>query len=517
MAGGREIGTGEIVRAGPAVPVAEAAGITKRLGATMALREVGIRILPGESHALVGRNGAGKSTLVSVLTGLRAPDQGFVTFAGRPAPALEDRDGWRHSVACVYQHSTVIPELTVAENLFVGRQRGAGGFIDWRRLRREARAILERWRIDVPEDMRARDLTVEARQLVEIARALSYGARFIVLDEPTAQLDGEAIQRLFARMRELQRSGVTFLFISHHLQEIYEICQAVTVLRDGRHVLTADVGDLPKDRLIEAMTGESGGLSVPDAVRRPRTPGDAPTTLTVEGLCGRDFSDVSFTVRQGEIVGLAGAASSGRIGVAEAVAGLRRQRSGAVRVDDVTLRPGDVPEALTHGIGCVPCDRHFEGLVATRSVADNTTMTADHRLGRFGLVPTRRQHDLAKRQIAALDIVTQGPRQPVSSLSGGNQQKVVFARALATDPGVLVLIDPTAGVDVKSKESLLATVEGERRQGKAILLASSELDDLRICDRVLLMFRGRVVEEYRAGWDDAALIAAMEGMTHDAA
>ncbi len=226
-------------------PVVEARALTKRFGPHIALADVDLCVRAGESHALVGRNGAGKSTLVSILTGLRKPDAGVVRFAGEAAPPLADRDGWRARVACVYQHSTIIRELTVAENLFINRQPTKRGAIDWRALRRDARALLEHWRIDVSENARAGDLTVEARQLVEIARALSYGARFIVLDEPTAQLDGDEIKRLFARIRELQRDGVTFLFISHHLQEVYDICQAVTVLRDARRIVSAPVAALP--------------------------------------------------------------------------------------------------------------------------------------------------------------------------------------------------------------------------------------------------------------------------------
>src|SRR5436309_9560434 len=215
-----------------AIPIVEATGVSKRYGATVALSDARLRVLPNESHALVGRNGAGKSTLVGILTGLRSPDAGEIRFAGKPAPAISDRAAWRPLVACVYQHSTIIPDLTVAENLFVNRQPTERGLINWSTLRRQARELLDRWNVGVSEEMRAGDLRIEARQLVEIARALSYGARFIILDEPTAQLDGDEIKRLFGRMRELQAAGVTFLFISHHLQEVYEICQAVTVLRD---------------------------------------------------------------------------------------------------------------------------------------------------------------------------------------------------------------------------------------------------------------------------------------------
>lgn len=237
-------------------PLVEATGIVKRYGPTVALADGRLTVLPGESHALVGRNGAGKSTLVTVLTGLQAPDEGTVRFDGEPAPPLTDRDAWRAKVACVYQKPTVVPELTVAENLFINRQpTSRGGVISWRRLRTEAAELLDTWDVRVDPEARTADLKVEDRQMVEIARALSFGARFIVLDEPTAQLDNREIERLFTRMRALQESGVTFLFISHHLQEVYEVCQTVTVLRDARWITTAPVADLPRRALVEAMAG----------------------------------------------------------------------------------------------------------------------------------------------------------------------------------------------------------------------------------------------------------------------
>ncbi|MDE1181984.1 sugar ABC transporter ATP-binding protein [Paraburkholderia sp.] len=497
-------------------PVVEALNVTKRYGSTAALHDVSLRVMPGESHALVGRNGAGKSTLVSILTGLRKPDTGDVRFNGVAAPALADRDAWRERVACVYQHSTIIRDLSVAENLFINRQPGRHGVIDWHAMRRDARALLDHWKIDVREDARAGDLSVEARQLVEIARALSYGARFIILDEPTAQLDGDEIKRLFRRITELQREGVTFLFISHHLQEVYEICQAVTVLRDARHIVSAPVSALPREQLIEAMTGERGGLAVADAAARAPLPAGTQIALHVEALAGCDYDDVSFAVKRGEVVGLTGATSSGRTSVAEAIAGLRAQTRGAIRVGGeggVSLPPGDVPAALANGIGCVPKDRHHEGLVLTQSIAENASMTIARLLGKFGIAPPAKKNAFGRKMIEALGIVAQGPEHVVSGLSGGNQQKVVMARALATDPDVLVLIDPTAGVDVKSKEALLSVVDRVREDGKAVLVVSGELDDLRTCDRVIVMFRGRIAAEFPAGWQDHDLIASVEGVS----
>ncbi len=498
-----------------AAPVAQAAAITKRFGSTVALRDAQITIAPRQTHALVGRNGAGKSTLVSILTGLHAPDEGTVTFNGEPAPRLADRDGWRQRVACVYQKSTVIPELTVAENLFLNRHdRGRGGLISWRTVRARARELLRTWSVDVDVRIPAGELDVEQRQFLEIARALSFGARFIILDEPTAQLDGAAINRLFARIRDLQGQGVTFLFISHHLEEIYEICDTVTVFRDARHILTAPVAELPRAELVAAMTGE-GAAEGASARRRPADSEALDVLLVEDAALDGSYEDVSLRVRGGEIVGLAGAASSGRIDVAETVAGLRAPDTGTVRIAGVRPRPGSVPAALKAGVGFVPQDRHHQGYVPEMSIADNGTLTIPERLGPPGFIDGRRRDACARSMIENLAIKTPGPELPVSGLSGGNQQKVVMARALASDPKVLVLIAPTAGVDVRSKEFLLGKVEEIADSGTGVLIASDELDDLRMCDRVLVMFQGRVVAEKARGWHDHELVAAMEGVELD--
>ncbi len=496
------------------VPVVEARGVVKRYGATVALDHAELTVLPGQTHALVGRNGAGKSTMVSVLTGLTESDAGTVLVNGEPAPALADRDAWRARVACVYQRSTIIPELSVAENLFLNRQETRGGFVRWSALRRSAGELLERWSVDVDVHRPARELSVEQRQFVEIARALSFGARFVILDEPTAQLDGAAITRLFGHIAELQRQGVTFLFISHHLQEVYEICDTVTVYRDARHVLTAPVAELPKADLVAAMTGEN---AVATQERASTTRHGAEPVLRVDDLSlAPYFEDVSFDIAPGEIVGLAGSGSSGKTELAEALAGLRRPTSGTVFVEDRRPRPGDVPSALAAGIGFVPEDRHHQGFVPEMSIADNSTMSVMDRLGPGIFVRSGLRDRLAGQLITRLAVKTPGPELPVSALSGGNQQKVVMARALAGDPRLLVLITPTAGVDVRSKEFLLGKVAEAAAAGTAVLIASDELDDLRLCDRLLVVVHGRLTTEMPAGWQDREVVAAMEGVDLDA-
>lgn len=503
--------------AAPAAVHAE--GIVKRFGPTVALDGVQLTVRPGESHALVGRNGAGKSTLVSVLTGLHKPDEGQVTFGGEPAPAYGDTAAWQSKVACVYQKSMVVPDLTVAENLFLNDfgLRGTGNsarFISWRGLRRRAQDLLAEYGVDVGPNVRMKDLPVEQRQFVEIARALSFGARLIILDEPTAQLDARGIQRLFERLRELQAQGVAFLFISHHLQEVYELCTAVTVYRDARHVLTAPVADLSKDELVTAMTGESGAKTAAwHAAHAEQPDTGAEPVLRTEGLAlDGTFEPLDLAVRPGEVLGVAGAAASGTTALGEILVGMRSATAGRISMNGRTVKPGSVPHALDAGIGYIPEDRHLQGLVVGRSVAENATLTVADQLGPWGTVLPSRTRAFARSMISALDIKTTGPEQPVSGLSGGNQQKVVVARALARNPTALVAVRPTAGVDVKSKDSLLGVVRRVADEGSAAVIISDELDDLRVCDRVLALFHGRVVATFGSGWTDRELVAAMEGV-----
>lgn len=489
----------------------QARDITKKYGATTALHSAHLEVRRGESHALVGRNGAGKSTLVSILTGLNAPDEGVVEFAGRPAPSLTDREGWRRRVACVYQKSTIIPTLSVAENLYLNRQQGSGIAISWRRMRSDAQDLLDSWAVPVNAGAMADSLSVEQRQMVEIARALSYGADIIILDEPTAQLDGRGIDRLFDRMRTLRESDISTLFISHHLSEIFEICDTVTVFRDARHILTAPVPSIDHDELVSAMTGEQGAVDLRGGASTVRA--GAPV-LTVDNLSlvGM-YENITIQLAPGEVLGITGSGSSGRIALAESIVGLRRPSDGSIRVAGRPIKSGSVPDALRAGIGFVPRDRHHEGLVEDLTLAENITMTVPHRISRRGIMSNTRRDAFAQQMIDELSIRASGPEQVVGSLSGGNQQKVVMGRAIADEPKVLVLIHPTAGVDVRSKATLLESIDIVRSRGAGVVIVSDELDDLRPCDRVFVMVHGRITKQFNRDWADADVVAATEGMT----
>ena len=488
---------------GPAT-VGEAVGVSKSFAETRALVDVSLDVRAGECHGLVGRNGAGKSTLVSLFTGLTRPDRGAISFAGQPAPSLADRAAWLARVACVYQRSMVVPPLTVAENVFLNRPvQGEGAVINWKRMRDEAHELMLEWGFDIDVDLEAATLTVEQRQVVEIARALSIGARFLILDEPTAALEKAAIDRLFDRVRRMREGGVGVLYISHHLEEIYEICDRVSVLRDGELVLSGEVADISQARLVAAMVGSAPPRRATEieAVER-RAGGEAlldVKQLTVISRAG-SVSEVSFSVHAGECVGLVGLQGSGSATAADAIVGLLRPRSGSV--------------VLRGGVGYVPQDRHARGFAPQLGVDENLTLGVLRRISdRVGLVLFGRRTEIAEREVKRLQIVARALDQPVSTLSGGNQQKVVVGRALASDPKVLVAVNPTVGVDVASKDALLDAIGQARDNGVAVLLVSDDFEDLRVCSKLLVMVRGRIVSEFdQPPWDRQRLIAAVEGL-----
>jgi simple sugar transport system ATP-binding protein len=511
-----------------AAPAVQAAGIHKRFGSTRALRGVDLSLQPGRCLGLVGRNGAGKSTLVSILSGLYPPDAGEVRLDGHPAPSLGDIAAWRGRIATVFQHSMVVPSLTVAENVFLGRQpRRRGGVVDWHRMREQTRKVMADWGFDVSADTACGNLTVEQRQVVEITRALAAGTRCLLLDEPTAALERGAAQRLFERIRQLQAQGVAILYISHHLEEVFEICTDVAVLRDGEMVLTAPLPEVTKDDLVTAMVGQKA-LSMERSVARAAAPGSrepagaaaagAGPDLVAEGVTyaspGVFIGDVSLTVRGGERVGVTGLRGSGATTLARIVAGAIAPDVGQVRLGDHVVRPGDRAGALRAGIGYIPEDRQADGFVPLLGAAENISMTITDRITRFGFVSPRRREVRAAPLARRLSLVSAGLGQPVRELSGGNQQKVTVARALASDPVLIVAITPTRGVDVASKELLLSELDRITTEtGASLLLASDELDDLVICDRVVVLVRGEIFTEFtEPPFDREALIAAAEGL-----
>jgi simple sugar transport system ATP-binding protein len=499
---------------GTTSPLIDVRGVSKTFGNTKALTDVSIAVQPGRTHALVGRNGAGKSTLVSVMTGLTSPDTGDVRFNGEPAPSTRAPARWQEKVACVYQHRRIVPHLSVTENLLLNRMPRSGPRIDWRKARQQAEAMLGQWNIDLDPQMSASRLSVENAQLVEIVRALSGGSRFVILDEPTAQLVASGVRRLFRELIRLQEAGVTFLYISHHLEEIEELCQDVTVLRNGTVVATDTVDNMPTGRIVETMVGGAGGASRRSARRQGVTASDstAPVFEVRDLVTDGVVEPFNLSVRPGEIVGLAGHTGSGCREVAETVFALQRKASGEILRNGEPVAIRTPREAIQSGLAFVPEDRHAAGYVPMLSIEDNIATSVLPRLGRRGLVSGAKRKALAEELSTRLDVASSSTRQHVGSLSGGNQQKVVLARALASDPEVLILVHPTAGVDVASKETLFDAVDAARRRGVGVLLVSDEVDELQECDRVVVLVQGRVTRTFGTDWSDHDMVAAMEGV-----
>src|SRR3984957_2932521 len=496
----------------PLPPVVLGVGLCKSFGVTKALSDVSVSVHSGEVRALVGRNGAGKSTLVSILTGMTVPDAGSIQFSGAAAPAPHARELWQNKVACVYQHPKIIPTLSCAENLYLSENMRRRGLVSWAAMRRDAREHFDRWGLAIDENAEAGTLNVGQRQLLEIARAVLAGSRFLLLDEPTAKLDGKEVDRLFAHIRELQAQGVGILFISHHLDEVFEICQSATVLRDGKKTLDRGIAQLSRAELIEAMVGNACA-AVPLAGARGSDREVRAVRLQVNRLtCRGSFEEVSFQVQAGECVGIAGLAGSGKEVIGEVLAGLKVPDGGTMTVDGTRLPGGNVSGHCRAGVGFVPQDRHREGLVLGLSLADNATMTISDQLGAAGFI-TPGALDLAtRRMIQELDIKTAGPDELVSALSGGNQQKVVLAGALARNPGALVLINPTCGVDVASRITLFQAIIQVANCGAAVLLISDDLEELEICHRIWVLRSRHLTREFVPPWSARELVAEMEGI-----
>ncbi|HEX3491703.1 MAG TPA: ATP-binding cassette domain-containing protein [Streptosporangiaceae bacterium] len=490
-----------------------------------ALRGVDLALAPGRCLGPVGRNGAGKSTLVSVLSGIYAADAGRVSFSGEPAPALGDVGGWRRRIATVHQHSMVVPALTVAENVFLGRQPGRGGaLVDWRQMHDQAQALMREWGFPIDVRLPCARLTVEQRQIVEIARAIAAGTRCLLLDEPTAALERDATARLFARVRQLTASGVAVLYISHHLEEVFEICQDVAVIRDGEIVLTAPAAQVSKEQLVAAMVGPAAGpevtaAAVADSRRSGAEAAGGVARLTVDRVSAASLRgslrDVSLEIAPGERVGVTGLLSAGVATLARVCAGAQPYEAGRVLIDGRPLAAGRPDLALLAGVGYIPEDRQAEGFVPQLGVAENATMTIVDRLaGRIGWLRPQARAAAAGPLTRRLSVVSAGLAQPVGELSGGNQQKVTVARALVRQPRLIVALTPTRGVDVAAKTLLLDELaEVTSESGASLLLATDELSDLVICDRVIVLVRGQRFAEFtRPPFDREALIAATEGL-----
>ena len=494
----------------PSTPLLSLRGVSKSYGAVAALREVRLDLYAGEAHALVGENGAGKSTLVKILAGVHQPDAGTITLDGAPVRLPNPAAAREAGIAVIYQEPTLFPDLSVAENIFVGRQPLRGlRRIDRRALHDRCAALFDRLGVHLDPDRPARGLSIADQQLVEIAKALSFDARILVMDEPTAALSGVEVERLFSVARSLRDSGAAVLFISHRFDEVFALCQRITVMRDGEWVSTDPTADLTVDQVIRRMVGRDVSSLFPKQDTQLQD-----VLLEVRGLTRRGvFSDVSFTVRGGEIVALAGLVGAGRSEVCRAIFGVDRYDAGEVLVEGRRLPRGKPAAAMAAGLALVPEDRRQQGLVMELSVERNSTLTRRWALSRLGLLSRSAERRSASSWTQRLQVKAARLADPVSTLSGGNQQKVVLAKWLSTAPRVLMVDEPTRGIDVGTKAEVHRLLSQLAADGIAVLMVSSELPEvLGMADRVLVMHEGRLVADLpRDRADEESVMVAATG------
>ncbi|OEU87295.1 sugar ABC transporter ATP-binding protein [Streptomyces abyssalis] len=494
-------------------------GIRKTFTGVVALDGVDFDLHEGEVHVLLGENGAGKSTLIKVLSGVHRADSGRVLRDGKPVRIHSAGDAERLGVATMHQEFNLVPHLSVAENIFLGRQPRRFGLLDRSRMNADAAEVLGRVGVDIPPDTPVRELGVARSQMVEIAKALSLRARVLIMDEPTAALTADEVEKLFDLVRRLRADGVGIVFITHHLEEIAALGDRVTVLRDGRSVGRTPAST-PRDDLVRMMVGRSIEQQYPRETGTPRaTSGNAEAPLLrVSGL-GRagSFSGVGFELRAGEVVGLAGLVGAGRTEVARAVFGADPYDSGTVEVQGRRLRRHDINAALAAGIGLVPEDRKGQGLLPDSSVEDNLGLVTLRRASRAGFVNLTGQQESASRIAGRLNVRMSGLGQRMGTLSGGNQQKVVIGKWLLAQSRVLILDEPTRGIDVGAKVEIYELINELTASGHAVLMISSDLPEvLGMSDRVLVMAQGRIAGELaaREATQDAVMRLAV-GTAHE--
>ncbi len=496
-------------------PLIELRGISKQFGGAHALRGVQLALYPHEVHALVGENGAGKSTLVKILGGVHTPDAGEMLVEGEPVTLHSPHQAQRLGISVIHQHPTLFPDLDVAENVFMGRHPlGALRQVDWKRMYAEVDALLATLGVQFTARTPVRSLSVADQQLVEIAKALNVQARVLVMDEPTASLSPREVHELFAIVRRLREQGVAILFVSHRLEEIFDLADRITILRDGSFVISALVKEMTPEATIRYMVGREMETLFPKQATTIGSP-----VLSVQHLSRAGaFRDISFEVHEGEILGLAGLVGAGRTEVAQAIFGIERADEGEIRLGGEPVQIDSPSTAMRLGIAYVPEDRLSQGLILAFPIRSNITSPIWQKMSRwFGLLDFAHERGLAQDFFQRLSIRARDIDQQTGSLSGGNQQKVVLAKWLTTNPKVLILDEPTRGVDIGAKAEVHRIVSDLAASGMAIILISSELPEvLAMADRILVMYEGRITAEldHAAATQENVMIAATGQVTN---
>jgi rhamnose transport system ATP-binding protein len=485
----------------------ELSHVSKSFPGVQALNDIQFEMRAGEVHALLGENGAGKSTTIKIISGVYRPDSGELRFEGKPLQLSNPREAQALGIATIYQELSLYPELTVAENIFMGHApRNRFGALDWSAMRRQAREILESLNIlDMDVNRKVGTMTVGNRQRVEIAKALSLKARILIMDEPTAALSEADVLRLFELVRLLRERGVGIIYISHRMEEVFLLADRVTVLRDGQYVATKDVAETNADELISMMVGRTIDKLFP----KLETTIGAPV-LEVENVVRKPLTrGVSLTVRAGEIVGLAGLVGSGRSELAQVIFGMTPAESGAIKINGKAVQIKSPGQAMKLGIAYVPEDRGTQGLVRQMRIRENVSLAVLRGMVKGPFVDKGAERSLARKTIDQLRIRAYSSEQTVNKLSGGNQQKIVVGKWLASNPKLLIMDEPTRGVDVGAKAEIHRLLSELAQQGLAILMISSELPEvLGMSDRVLVMREGRIVAEYSREDANQEVIAA---------
>jgi galactofuranose transport system ATP-binding protein len=487
-------------------------GIDKSFGGVRVLTKASLEIEPAEVMALIGQNGAGKSTLIKILTGAYFRDSGDITYEGKSANFFSTAESQAAGIATIYQEINLAPHRSIAENIFLGREPKRFGFVDRRRMHSDARAVLQRFNLDVDVERPLEDFGAATRQMVAIARGVTQKARLVIMDEPTSSLDEREVAVLFETIRRLKADGVATVFISHRLDELYAICDRITIMRDGRTVAVSDMKGISKIELVRTMLGKE--LTAFTAGARNRVENLSEALVEASNLgAGLRVRDVSLTIRKGEIAGLAGLLGSGRTEAARLLYAADRRDTGSVVVSGKATAYAEPVDAITDGFGFVSEDRKVEGIVPDMSVRENLTLAILPQLQKSGIVDRAAQQTIVEKYIKVLGIKCASPEQPIRELSGGNQQKVLLARWLCMNPRLLIIDEPTRGIDVGAKAEILKLLRSLADDGLSVLMISSELEELiATADHVTVLSDGRSVAHLSAG--DLSEDRLMTAMAH---
>lgn len=474
--------------------ILQADNISKTFPGIKALDKVSLKIEKGKVHAVMGENGAGKSTLMNILIGMFPPDSGEIIFREKLVRFKNVHDALQAGLSMIHQELLPFHELTVAENIFMGNEptNGIGGWIDKKKLNEDARILLERLGIPIEVTRQMKELSIAEMQIVEIAKAISYNAEVIIMDEPTSAITTREVNALFHIINDLKKQGVAIIYISHKMDEIWRIADTITVMRDGKYIKTLDRSELDNDKLISLMVGRELTSVFPAEKREA-----GEILLSVTGLTGAKFADINFFIRRGEVVGMAGLMGSGRTEIVNTIFGLERSFKGEVCIKGRKINIRTTSQAIKNGLGLVSEDRKKFGLNLKSTVKKNISLSALKSFSKGLFLNSRKEEVVVKEQIKRLSIKTPSPDQPVKLLSGGNQQKVVLAKVLLNEPEIIILDEPTRGIDIGAKTEIYALISQLVNEGKGILLISSELSEIMgLSDRILVVREGRINAEF---------------------